>query len=150
MGENALLIENAENNPKKIAVDKTVKQKRNKKHIDMLKRTGRYEDYKRKKAESAKNQRMRRKQNEQCLPPELQLHLINERRRAIRERVQRWRDRKSQNSLNTNEPDENIQTEMVIFDEEEILYSEERKNDGINESIDECSLLTLVPVFSFL
>lgn len=70
---------------------------RAKRHIVMLKERGRYEDYKKKKAEGAKERRMKAKQNEMYLPPELQLHLMNERRRATRERVKRWRDRKSQN-----------------------------------------------------
>lgn len=70
---------------------------RARRHIAMLKEKGRYEEYKRKKAKCAKERRMKNKQNEQYLPPELQLHLMNERRRATRERVKRWRDRKSQN-----------------------------------------------------
>lgn len=92
----------------------------------MLKEKGRYEEYKRKKAEFAKNRRLKNKQNEQCLPPELQLHLMNERRRATRERVKRWRDRKQQQSkeatisteseqmgLNTDDPIEKTQIEEV-------------------------------------
>lgn len=75
----------------------------------MLKRTGRYDDYKRRKAENAKHRRMKAKQNEQYLPPELQLHLINERRRATRERVRRWRDRKKPEQ----DQDEMSQTEIA-------------------------------------
>lgn len=69
---------------------------RNKKHLDKLKETGRYEDYKKKKAECAKKRRLQAKNNEQYLPPEIQLHIMNERRRATRERVKRCRERKSQ------------------------------------------------------
>ncbi|XP_031623087.1 zinc finger protein 420-like [Contarinia nasturtii] len=117
---------------------------RNKKHIEMLKRTGRYEEYKRKKAESAKNRRMKTKQNEQYLPPELQLHLINERRRATRERVKRWRDRKSQKPTDRNyiACDERIQTEIVMIDE--AIETEDRgydEGDRTKVSIDESSLL---------
>lgn len=69
--------------------------------MDMLKEKGRYEEYKRKKAECAKNRRLKNKQNEQYLPPELKLHLMNERRRATRERVKRWRHRKQEASVST-------------------------------------------------
>lgn len=95
---------------------------RAKKHIEMLKRTGRYDEYKRKKAENAKSRKMKAKQNEQYLPPELQLHLINERRRATRERVKRWRDRKIQKpSLDL---DESIQTEVTTVIVNEYIQPE--------------------------
>lgn len=45
-----------------------------------------------------RRRRLKMKQTEQYLPPEIQLHMLNERRRATRERVQRYRDRKSQNT----------------------------------------------------
>lgn len=64
--------------------------------MDKLRETGRYEEYKKKKAECAKKRRLQAKYNEKYLPPEIQLHLLNERRRATRERVKRCRDRKSQ------------------------------------------------------
>lgn len=71
---------------------------RAKRHIELLKEKGRYEEYKKKKAECAKNRRLKNKQNEQYLPPELQMHLMNERRLATRKRVKRWRDRKQHKS----------------------------------------------------
>lgn len=43
-----------------------------------------------------RRRRLKMKQTEQYLPPEIQLHMLSERRRATRERVQRYRDRKSQ------------------------------------------------------
>lgn len=43
-----------------------------------------------------RRRRLKMKQTEQYLPPEIQLHVLNERRRATRERVQRYRDRKTQ------------------------------------------------------
>lgn len=70
------------------------KSQRNKNHIQNLKNAGKYDEYKRKKAVAAKTRRQKAKSNEQYLPPELQLHLMNERRRITRERVQRWRERK--------------------------------------------------------
>lgn len=83
----------------------------------MLKEKGRYEEYKQKKAECAKNRRLKNKQNEQYLPPELQLHLMNERRRATRERVKRCRGRKQQTSipteLSTDDTNERIEIEEV-------------------------------------
>lgn len=63
-----------------------------------LRETGRYDDYKRKQAECVKQWRLKAKHNEKYLPPEIQLHIINERRRAIRERVKRCRERKQQKS----------------------------------------------------
>lgn len=42
-----------------------------------------------------RRRRLKMKQTEQYLPPEIQLHMLNERRRATRERVKRYRDRKS-------------------------------------------------------
>lgn len=74
---------------------------RAKKHIEKLKETGKYDEYKRKKAVSAKKRRLKTKSNEQYLPPELQLLVMNERRRATRERVKRYRDRKQQKSQQT-------------------------------------------------
>lgn len=103
---------------------------RAKKHIDMLKRTGRYEEYKRRKAVNAKDRRMKAKQNEQYLPPELQLHLINERRRATRERVRRWRDRKT---LKPHDMDEPIQAEVatVIVNEQAEVPEDVIEEDNI-------------------
>lgn len=66
-----------------------------------MKETGKYDEYKRKKAVSAKKRRLKTKNNEQYLPPELQLLVMNERRRATRERVKRFRDRKLQKSQDT-------------------------------------------------
>lgn len=70
-----------------------------------MKETGRYDEYKRKKAVSAKKRRLKTKNNEQYLPPELQLLVMNERRRATRERVKRYRDRKQQKSQETLQSD---------------------------------------------
>lgn len=52
-----------------------------------------------KRALHAKQRRLQRKETEQYLPPDLRLHLMNERRRASRERVKRYRDRKSQKPI---------------------------------------------------
>lgn len=72
---------------------------RNKKHLQKLRETGRYDDYKKKKAEIMRQRRLKMKLTEQYMPPELQLHLMNERRRATRERVKRYRERKSQKTM---------------------------------------------------
>lgn len=61
-----------------------------------MKETGQYDEYKRRQAEIMRRRRLKMKQTEQYLPPEIQVHLMNERRRATRERVKRYRDRKSQ------------------------------------------------------
>ena len=61
-----------------------------------MKETGKYDDYKKGKAEQMRQLRQKLKQTEQYLPPELKVHLMEERRRAARERTQRYRDRKSQ------------------------------------------------------
>lgn len=47
--------------------------------------------------------RLKNKNKEQYLPPELQLLVMNERRRAGRERVKRYRQRKSQNLQHSND-----------------------------------------------
>lgn len=66
--------------------------------MQKLKETGRYEEYRKKHAQNAKKRRLKAKHNEQYLPPEIQLHIMNERRRAVRERVKRYRERKLQKS----------------------------------------------------
>lgn len=43
-----------------------------------------------------RRRRLKMKQTEQYLPPEIKIHVMNERRRATRERVKRCRDRKLQ------------------------------------------------------
>lgn len=112
---------------------------RAKKHTDMLKRTGRYEEYKRRKAIDAKNRRMKAKETEQYLPPELQLHLINERRRATRERVKRWRDRKTQKPAELNE---SIHEEVAaVIVNEYIKANVPDEMDIDNPTIEENNLL---------
>lgn len=54
--------------------------------------------------------RLKNKNKEQYLPPELQLLVMNERRRAGRERVKRYRERKSQNLQLSND---SIQTDQL-------------------------------------
>lgn len=54
--------------------------------------------------------RLKNKNKEQYLPPELQLLVMNERRRAGRERVKRYRERKSQNLQHSND---SIQTDQL-------------------------------------
>lgn len=103
----------------------------------MLKRTGRYDEYKRKKAESMKTRRMKTKQNEQYLPPELQLHLINERRRATRERVRRWRDRKTQKPQDLDEP---VRADVATVIVDEATQAEVREA-AIDEETQEDNLL---------
>lgn len=78
------------------------KTEKNRRHIAKLKETGRYDEYKKKKAKNVKQWRSKVKQNEKYLAPEIQLHVLNERRRATRERVKRWRDRKLQKSTEMN------------------------------------------------
>ncbi|KAJ6649605.1 Zinc finger protein [Pseudolycoriella hygida] len=82
------------NKPKKIPLTPSQKSRN---YITRLKFTGKYEDYKRTKAQLAKQSRLKAKHNELYLPSELQLHILKERRRATRERVVRCRERKRQN-----------------------------------------------------
>lgn len=64
-----------------------------------MKETGQYAEYKKKQAELMRRRRFKIKQTEQYLPPEIKMHVTSERRRATRERVKRYRDRKLQETM---------------------------------------------------
>lgn len=71
--------------------------------INRLKESGKFDEYKRKKAEAMARRRLQAIQNEQLLAPELQIHVINQRRRVNRDRrrLQRYHQRTSQKTERT-------------------------------------------------
>lgn len=86
-----------------IPQEKLSKAQRNKNYLSKLKTTDKYDDYKKRKADEQRKRRERMKQKESAMPLQERNEILLDRRRAVRERTQKYRANKKNSNVETNE-----------------------------------------------